>query len=80
MKLKNLETNAVHASQLCINDNKEGRKFVFMHGTYPYQNELLAVAKHHANAYVELSWIWIIDHVATKNFLKQYLLVFQGIF
>ncbi|MEN8155773.1 MAG: amidohydrolase family protein [Bacteroidota bacterium] len=75
MNLGNLETNMTHASQLCFNDQGEGRKFVFMHIAYPFQNELLAVVKHHTNAYVEMSWSWIIDHVATRNFLKQYLTI-----
>lgn len=28
---------------------------------------------HFSNAYIDLSWAWIIDHLATRNFLKQYL-------
>ncbi len=40
---------------------------------YPYQHEMVAVAKHYSNAYIDLAWNWILDHVATKNFLKQYL-------
>jgi len=49
-------------------------KFVFMHICYPFYDDLLAVAKHYTNAYVDLCWAWIINPMATKDFLKKYLL------
>ena len=44
-----------------------------MHICYPYYEELLAVAKHYTNAYVDMCWSWIINPVAAKDFLKKYL-------
>jgi uncharacterized protein len=44
-----------------------------MHICYPYYEELLAVAKNYANAYVDMCWSWIINPVAAKDFLKKYL-------
>ncbi len=35
--------------------------------------ELIAVAKHYGNAYVDMCWGWIINPVAAKDFLKKYL-------
>ncbi len=48
-------------------------RFVFMHICYPHYEELIAAAKHYANAYVDMCWSWIINPVAAKDFLKKYL-------
>ena len=44
-----------------------------MHICYPYYEELIAVAKQWANAYVDMCWSWIINPAAAKDFLKKYL-------
>lgn len=48
--------------------------FSLFHIGYPYFNELLAIAKHYRNVYVDLCWGWIIDSEATKQFLKRFIL------
>ena len=48
-------------------------RFVFMHICYPHYEELIAAAKHYANAYVDMCWSWIINPVAATDFLKKYL-------
>ena len=48
-------------------------RFVFMHICYPYYEELISVAKHYPNAHVDMCWSWIINPVASKDFLKKYL-------
>ena len=48
-------------------------KFVLMHITYPYQDELLGLVKQYSNVYVDLCWAWIINPIATKNFVKEFL-------
>jgi predicted TIM-barrel fold metal-dependent hydrolase len=48
-------------------------RFVFMHICYPYYEELLAAAKHYANAYVDMCWSWIINPVAAQDFLEKFL-------
>ena len=48
-------------------------RFVFMHICYPYYEDLIAVAKHYTNAYVDMCWSWIINPVAAKDFLKKFL-------
>ena len=48
-------------------------KFVLMHIAYPYQDELIALAKHYANVYVDLCWAWIVNPVATVQFVQEFL-------
>jgi len=47
--------------------------FVFLHIGYPHWQELIAVAKRFANAYVDMSWAWVIDPVGAREFLVRYL-------
>jgi len=47
--------------------------FVLMHMGYPYQDEYIALAKHYANAYIDLCWAWIINPVATVRFVREFL-------
>jgi predicted TIM-barrel fold metal-dependent hydrolase len=47
-------------------------RFDLFHIGYPYQEEVLALAKHFANVYVDLCWAWIIDPLASGRFLKQF--------
>jgi predicted TIM-barrel fold metal-dependent hydrolase len=69
MPLARVSRNANSAADLCR--LSPGTKFVFMHICYPFYEDLLAVAKHYANACVDLCWAWIINPVATKDFLKK---------
>lgn len=71
MPLSRLIHNAGSACDLCRNAPRA--RFVFMHICYPYYEELIAVAKQWANAYVDMCWSWIINPVAAKDFLKKYL-------
>ncbi|MBX3029716.1 MAG: hypothetical protein KF809_06125 [Chloroflexi bacterium] len=45
--------------------------FVLMHIGYPYQGEVIAAAKHQTNIVADLCWAWIIDPVATRDFLRR---------
>ena len=47
--------------------------FVFMHINYPYQSELIAIAKQYSNAYADMCWAWIINPEASVRFLKEFL-------
>lgn len=49
-------------------------RFVLMHITYPYQDQLIALAKHYTNVYVDMCWAWIINPAASVRFLKEYLM------
>jgi len=71
MPLSRLIHNPGSACDLC--KAAPETPFVFMHICYPYYEELLAVAKHYTNAYVDMCWGWIINPLAAKDFLKKYL-------
>ncbi len=72
MPLARLRNNAGSAAELCRLG--PDAQFVFMHICYPYYEELLAVAKHFGNAYVDLCWAWIINPSAAKDYFKKHLL------
>ena len=71
MRLSWLINNAGSACDLCR--NSINTRFVFMHICYPYYEEILSVAKHYTNAFIDMCWSWIINPVAAKDFLKKYL-------
>jgi predicted TIM-barrel fold metal-dependent hydrolase len=71
MPLSRLIHNAGSACELCR--TSPDTSFVFMHICYPYYEELIAVAKHWTNAFVDMCWSWIINPIAAKDFLKKYL-------
>lgn len=48
-------------------------RFVFMHMAWPYQEGMVAVAKHYPNAYVDLCWNWILAPEATRAFIASFL-------
>ena len=47
--------------------------FVAFHIGYPYQREFIALAKQFPNVYLDMCWAWIIDPVASVEFLKSFL-------
>jgi predicted TIM-barrel fold metal-dependent hydrolase len=69
MPLGRLALNPASASQLC--QAAPDTKFVFMHIGYPYYEEMLALAKHFGNAYIDMCWAWIINPLASKEFVKK---------
>jgi predicted TIM-barrel fold metal-dependent hydrolase len=71
MPLSRLIKNPGSATELCRSAPET--KFVFMHICYPYYEEMISVAKHYTNAYIDMCWAWIINPVAAKDFLKKYL-------
>lgn len=44
--------------------------FVLMHNSYPYSEELISLAKHYPNAYVDMCWAWSINPFETSRFLR----------
>lgn len=46
-------------------------RFVLMHTAYPYTQELVALAKHYPNVYVDLCWAWSIDPYSTRDFVRR---------
>ncbi len=48
-------------------------RFVLMHIAYPYSDELIALAKHFGNVYVDLCWAWALNPLASKDFVRRFL-------
>lgn len=46
-------------------------KFVLMHISYPYNDELVALAKHYRNIWVDFCWAWSIDPYSSRDFLRR---------
>jgi predicted TIM-barrel fold metal-dependent hydrolase len=48
-------------------------RFVLMHIAYPYNDELVALAKHYANVYADLCWAWSIDPFSALDFVRRFI-------
>ena len=48
-------------------------KFVLMHIAYPYSDELVAIAKHYSNVWVDMCWAWSIDPYSSRDFLRRFI-------
>jgi hypothetical protein len=48
-------------------------RFVLMHIAYPYSEELIAVAKHYPNVWVDLCWAWSICPYAATDFVRRFI-------
>jgi uncharacterized protein len=46
-------------------------RFVLMHIAYPYNDELVALAKHYPNVYVDMCWAWSINPLVARDFVRQ---------
>jgi predicted TIM-barrel fold metal-dependent hydrolase len=46
-------------------------RFVLMHAGYPFGDEMLALAKHFPNVWVDLCWAWSIDPPGTADFVRR---------
>jgi predicted TIM-barrel fold metal-dependent hydrolase len=71
MPMGRLQGNVDAASDLCR--MAPDTRFVFMHINYPFYEDLIAVAKHYTNCYIDMCWAWILSPVAAARFLMQYL-------
>lgn len=62
----------VRAGHLCgILARYPQARFVLMHIAYPYSDELVALAKHYPNVYVDLCWAWSIDPWTAHDFVRR---------
>lgn len=72
MPLERLRQNASDLCPIMLAHPKA--KFVLMHIDYPYQDEVIALAKQFTNAYVDMCWAWIINPTACVRFVKEFLM------
>ncbi len=48
-------------------------RFVLMHIAYPYDRELIALAKHYPNVFIDLCWAWSIDPFSSSDFVRRFI-------
>ncbi|MBH04744.1 MAG: hypothetical protein CMJ20_00325 [Phycisphaeraceae bacterium] len=48
-------------------------RFVLMHIAYPYNDELVAIAKHFPNVWVDLCWAWSCNPHVSAKFVRNFL-------
>lgn len=70
MRLHDVRDNVADVAGLAT---RFGTDFVIMHMGYPYEGEVIAAAKHFTNVVADMCWAWIIDPVASRTFLKRFL-------
>lgn len=69
-----MRTHRIHAGNLCeLLIKHTSTRFVLMHIAYPYCDELVSIAKHFSNVYVDLCWAWSIDPYTTMDFVRRFL-------
>jgi hypothetical protein len=62
----------VRPGQLCeLLARYPGARFVLMHIAYPYDDELVALAKHYPNVYVDMCWSWSINPFVACDFVRR---------
>jgi uncharacterized protein len=70
MNLHNVRGNV---ADVCALAQRYSTTFVLMHMGYPHEHEVLAATKHFANVVADLCWAWIVDPIATRTFVKRFL-------
>jgi hypothetical protein len=64
----------ISAGNLCsILARYPAARFVLMHMAYPYSDELVAIAKHYPNVWVDLCWAWSVDPYSGGDFVRRFL-------
>jgi predicted TIM-barrel fold metal-dependent hydrolase len=71
MPLSRVQENPGAITDLCTKSPET--RFDFFHIGYPCYEELIAAAKHYTNAHIDMCWAWIINPVASKDFLKKFI-------
>lgn len=69
-----MPVSRIAAGQLCpLLARYPETRWVLMHIAYPYDDEIVALAKHYPNVWVDFCWAWSINPLASMNFLRRYL-------
>ena len=68
-----MRTERVRAGHLCpLLIEYPDTRFVLMHMGWPYDDEVIAMAKHFPNAWADLCWAWSISPAAATRFVRQF--------
>jgi uncharacterized protein len=69
----------IRAGNLCaLLSRYPQARFVLMHTAYPYTDELVAIAKHYPNVWVDLCWAWSIDPYTSTDFVRRFIHAVPG--
>lgn len=69
-----MQIDRVRAGNLCpLLARYPEARFVLMHTAYPYTDELVSIAKHYPNVWVDLCWAWSIDPYTSADFVRRFL-------
>lgn len=60
---------AIHFAPLFLKYPKV--KFVLMHTAYPWTGEILSLAKHFPNVYLDMCWAWSINPLHSTQFIRE---------
>lgn len=67
-----MPTERIRAGHLCdLLACYPAARFVLMHIAYPYSDELLALAKHYPNVWVDMCWSWSINPRTAGEFVRR---------
>ena len=69
-----MPVDRIKGGNLCglLNSYLDAR-FVLMHIAYPYSDEMVAIAKHYPNVWVDLCWAWSIDPFSSCDFVRRFI-------
>jgi predicted TIM-barrel fold metal-dependent hydrolase len=69
-----MEIDDVRVGNLCgLLARYPGARFVLMHTGYPYNDEIIAIAKHYPNVWIDMCWAWTIDPSSSLEFVRRFL-------
>ncbi len=70
----NMQVDRIRAGHLCaIAIAHPEAKLVCMHMSYPYESELVAMAKQFRNIYADMCWGWAINPYAGLEFVRKFI-------
>jgi predicted TIM-barrel fold metal-dependent hydrolase len=68
----NMPVERIRPGHLCgLLQRYPEARFVLMHAAYPYSAELIALAKHYPNTYIDMCWAWSIDPYSASDTLRR---------
>ena len=69
-----MNADFIRPANLCeLLQSYPNARFVLMHIGYPYDNELIAMAKHFPNVTVDMCWAWSINPRVSAEFVRRFL-------
>jgi predicted TIM-barrel fold metal-dependent hydrolase len=71
---RTMQMDRIRPSHLCqLLSAYPQTRFIIMHIGYPYTDELVSLAKHFPNVWVDFCWTWSIDPFSSADFLRRML-------